>query len=57
MIGPAGIDEFRAFFAGCYDAFPDFSLQVTDVTSEDDRAAVRWRATGAFPAVRATSRG
>ncbi len=48
VIGPAGIDEFRAFFAELYDAFPDFSLQVTDVTSEDDRAAVRWRATGTF---------
>ena len=48
VIGPAGIDEFRAFFAELYDAFPDFNIQIKEVTSEDDRAAVRWHATGTF---------
>jgi predicted ester cyclase len=48
VIGPAGIEEFQLFFGGLYDAFPDFSLEVIDVASEGDKAALRWRATGTF---------
>jgi steroid delta-isomerase-like uncharacterized protein len=48
VIGPAGKDEIRAFFHELFDAFPDFKLQILDLVVEDDRAAVRWRATGTF---------
>jgi len=48
VIGPAGKAEMRAYFHGLFDAFPDFKLQILDLVVEDDRAAVRWRATGGF---------
>jgi steroid delta-isomerase-like uncharacterized protein len=48
VIGPAGTDEFRAFFHELFDAFPDFKLEILDLVVEDNRAAVRWRATGTF---------
>ena len=41
-------DEVVAYFDGLYAAFPDFRLEIVEVTAQDDRAAVQWRATGTF---------
>src|SRR5918995_4998612 len=48
VIGPAGKAEMRSFFHELFDAFPDFKLEILDLVVEDDRAAVRWHATGSF---------
>src|SRR5215207_369382 len=48
VIGPAGKAEMRSFFHELFDAFPDFKLEILDLIVEDDRATVRWHATGAF---------
>ncbi len=57
---PGGIDRFvgqqeltapdgvRAYFGEIFAAFPDFSLQILDLTIGRGRTAVRWRATGTF---------
>jgi glyoxylase-like metal-dependent hydrolase (beta-lactamase superfamily II)/predicted ester cyclase len=45
LIGPYGV---RAFFAELFGAIPDFSFEIVEMTTEDDRSAVRWRATGTF---------
>lgn len=47
-IGPASREEMRDFFGELFDAFPDFKLELLDVVSEGDLAAVRWRARGTF---------
>jgi predicted ester cyclase len=39
-------DGLREYFGGLFEALPDFALTVTDLTSEGDRVAVRWHATG-----------
>ena len=36
------------FFGEIYAAMPDFSLEILSVTAQDERCAVRWRATGTF---------
>jgi len=41
-------DEIRAFLGELHGAFPDLRWEVLDVTASDDRAAVRWRASGTF---------
>ena len=41
-------DGVRAFLSGIFEPFPDFNFNVVEVTVEDDRAAVRWEATGTF---------
>ena len=38
----------REYFKGLFDAFPDFALEVIELTGEQERVAVRWRATGTF---------
>ncbi len=43
--GPEGV---RAYFTEVFSAFPDFDFEVLSMTAEDDRCAVRWRATGTF---------
>jgi hydroxyacylglutathione hydrolase len=49
-----GVQELRApegireYFGALFAAFPDFSLEVLDVTTSRNRAAVRWRARGTF---------
>src|SRR5689334_10794532 len=43
-----GPDEVRAFFNELFGAVPDFAFAVESMTVEDDRAAVRWHATGTF---------
>ena len=48
VIGPAGTAEMRSFFHELFDAFPDFKLEILDLVVEDDRATVRWHATGTF---------
>jgi hydroxyacylglutathione hydrolase len=51
MVGTAELvapDGVRAYFAELFEAFPDFLLQVVDLTSGRGRTAVRWRATGTF---------
>jgi predicted ester cyclase len=42
---PEGLKEW---FGNVFAAFPDFKLVVTDLISEGNQAAVRWRATGTF---------
>ena len=45
LVAPDGIrDYFQELFA----AFPDFAFEVLDVTSNRNRAAVRWRARATF---------
>jgi glyoxylase-like metal-dependent hydrolase (beta-lactamase superfamily II)/predicted ester cyclase len=45
VIAPEGI---RTYFDELFAAFPDFSLEVLEVTSGRGRAAVRWRGSGTF---------
>jgi hydroxyacylglutathione hydrolase len=57
---PGGIDRFvgqqdlvapdgvREYFSILFAAFPDFSLEVLDLTTSRNRAAVRWRGRGTF---------
>src|SRR6202011_5563116 len=57
---PGGIDRFvgtmelsapdgiREYFSGLFAAFPDFDLEVIEITAYRARAAVRWRARGTF---------
>jgi hydroxyacylglutathione hydrolase len=41
-------DGVRAYFGEIFAAFPDFTLQIIEVTAGDERAAVRWRASATF---------
>jgi glyoxylase-like metal-dependent hydrolase (beta-lactamase superfamily II)/predicted ester cyclase len=45
LVAPDGI---RAYFAGLIQAFPDFAIEVLEVTSARSRSAVRWRARATF---------
>jgi steroid delta-isomerase-like uncharacterized protein len=45
LIAPEGI---RVYFGALYDAFPDFALEIVELTTYKTRTAVRWRATGTF---------
>src|SRR5437588_5941099 len=45
FVAPDGI---REYFQGVFDAFPDFELEVLEVTTSRNRAAVRWRGRGTF---------
>ncbi|MDX6698107.1 MAG: hypothetical protein QOE65_1504 [Solirubrobacteraceae bacterium] len=45
LVAPQGI---REFFGEIHAAMPDFTLRILDMTAQDDRCAVRWRATGTF---------
>ena len=40
--------EVRDYFTGLFAAFPDFSLEILDVTSARHHSVVRWRARGTF---------
>jgi glyoxylase-like metal-dependent hydrolase (beta-lactamase superfamily II)/predicted ester cyclase len=42
---PEGV---RDFLSALFGAFPDLRFEVVETTVQDDRAAVRWRATGTF---------
>ncbi|MEP6953107.1 MAG: ester cyclase, partial [Solirubrobacteraceae bacterium] len=46
--GPMSPPEASAFFAEVFAAFPDFTFTLLDLVAQDDRAVVRWAATGTF---------
>lgn len=51
LIGQADLsvpEGLREWFDELFAAVPDFSLEPLSFTTEDDRCAVRWRATGTF---------
>ncbi|HEY5190264.1 MAG TPA: nuclear transport factor 2 family protein [Solirubrobacteraceae bacterium] len=45
LIAPDGI---RAYFGALFEAFPDFELEVVELTTSRGRTAVRWRARATF---------
>ena len=45
LVAPEGIS---AYFHELFEAFPDFSFEVIDTTTQRERCSVRWRATGTF---------
>ncbi len=45
LVAPGGL---REYLAGVFAAFPDFAVEVVELTTACHRAAVRWRATGTF---------
>jgi glyoxylase-like metal-dependent hydrolase (beta-lactamase superfamily II)/predicted ester cyclase len=45
LVAPDGI---RAYFGELFAAFPDFELEVVELTTGRQRTAVRWRARGTF---------
>ncbi len=45
LVAPQGV---REHFAALFAAFPDFTLEILDVTTARDRTAVRWQAHGTF---------
>jgi steroid delta-isomerase-like uncharacterized protein len=45
LVAPDGI---RRYFGELFEAFPDFSFEVLDLTTYRNRTAVRWRARGTF---------
>jgi glyoxylase-like metal-dependent hydrolase (beta-lactamase superfamily II)/predicted ester cyclase len=45
LAAPEGIHDY---FATLFDAFPDFTFEVIDTTTQRERCTVRWRATGTF---------
>lgn len=45
LVAPDGV---RRYFSELFDAFPDFVLEVVEVTTNRGRTAVRWRAAGTF---------
>jgi steroid delta-isomerase-like uncharacterized protein len=40
--------SYRAWFANLFAAFPDFRFEILDLVAGDEKAAVRWRASGTF---------
>ena len=40
--------SYRAWFGNLFQAFPDFKLEIIEVVSAGEKAAVHWRATGVF---------
>jgi len=45
LVAPEGI---REYFGAMFAAFPDFTMEVLELTTARGRTAVRWRATGTF---------
>jgi glyoxylase-like metal-dependent hydrolase (beta-lactamase superfamily II)/predicted ester cyclase len=45
LVAPEGI---REYFGSLFEAFPDFTLEVVELTTYRGRTAVRWRARGTF---------
>jgi glyoxylase-like metal-dependent hydrolase (beta-lactamase superfamily II)/predicted ester cyclase len=45
LVAPHGV---REYFSGLYSAFPDFSLEILDLTTARNRTAVRWTVRGTF---------
>ncbi len=40
--------EIRAYFGEIFAAFPDFAMRIIEITADEERAAVRWRAQATF---------
>jgi len=40
--------SYRAWFENLFQAVPEFKLEIVEIVSEGEKAAVRWRATGTF---------
>jgi glyoxylase-like metal-dependent hydrolase (beta-lactamase superfamily II)/predicted ester cyclase len=45
LVAPDGI---RAYFSELFEAFPDFAIEIVELTTYRARTAVRWRAVGTF---------
>lgn len=45
LVAPA---SYRAWFGNLFQALPDFKLEIVEIVSQGEVAAVRWRATGTF---------
>jgi steroid delta-isomerase-like uncharacterized protein len=45
LVAPDGVNEY---FGQLFGAFPDFRLEILEMTTNRGRTAVRWRATGTF---------
>ena len=45
VVAPDGI---REYFSEIFAAFPDFSFEIVDTTTQRERCSVRWRATATF---------
>ncbi|MEA2170566.1 MAG: hypothetical protein QOF76_3866 [Solirubrobacteraceae bacterium] len=45
LLAPQGV---REFFTAMFTAFPDMRFEVVHITADDERAVVRWEATGTF---------
>jgi steroid delta-isomerase-like uncharacterized protein len=45
FVAPEG---YRAWFGNLFQAIPDFRLEIVEVISQGEKAAVRWHATGTF---------
>jgi glyoxylase-like metal-dependent hydrolase (beta-lactamase superfamily II)/predicted ester cyclase len=45
LVAPDGV---RDYFEKLFDAFPDFSFELIDTTTQRERCTVRWRATATF---------
>lgn len=43
-----GVPAVRAFFEELFAAFPDFDIEVVQLTADEERAVVQWRSTGTF---------
>ena len=41
-------DTYRGWFSDLFRAFPDWRFEVLDIVADEERAAVRWRASGTF---------
>jgi steroid delta-isomerase-like uncharacterized protein len=41
-------DDLRTWFGGLFTAFPDYTFEILDVMTNEEKAAVHWRATGTF---------
>jgi steroid delta-isomerase-like uncharacterized protein len=41
-------DTYHGWFADLFKAFPDWKFEVLDIVADDEKAAVRWRASGTF---------
>lgn len=41
-------DTYRGWFTDLFRAFPDLRFEVLDIVADQERAAVRWRASGTF---------
>jgi steroid delta-isomerase-like uncharacterized protein len=48
ILDPCGRDEMAAFFAGLFDAFPDWRFEIVEMIGEGDGVAVHWRTRGTF---------